>query len=387
MSTTILPTSVAAKPTTPRKAAKPLQTPIIERVTKRDCRFLKRDFTHEDPLATLMLMQMLADVYEDRRVVLEVKEKDRKAGAALAAQDHLELNDNQKKIEEFLMRTGFLSRPEPPEPSPTPEPTALPQVIEIGDAPKGIAPLSSTKRLLAWSKATPRKLPTKFVPKNILRILQKHIAPTKRCQPKPRMTLPKAKHTPTPVYRPVGYATSHQRIGHFLTCTVTQARPALPRIVPSIKPRLRRMSSDDSRALLISSARFGQKRIPRPIMGRALQPAVESHISPQPNNGPKNDELKVCARTKASSSPMVVVPIFVPDEDDVDLPVMPEAPSPGQIISFYLMTVVFFFVDLALNLLFNVSTYVLRAVWKVLWAMLCIVFYFPDDNELRPPIV
>lgn len=52
-----------------------------------------------------------------------------------------------------------------------------------------------------------------------------------------------------------------------------QPRPALPRIIPSTKPLLRRMTSADSRALISSSVR--KRRIPRIPVVDPVTPLIE----------------------------------------------------------------------------------------------------------------
>ncbi|KAF5378509.1 hypothetical protein D9615_007179 [Tricholomella constricta] len=217
----------APRPHKSRNSRKRLPAPrpvLPERVTRRDSPNINPNFTHSDPIATLMLMQMIADTYEDSRNVWELnKNRERQEGDDPAM--YGPINDAQKNIEDYLVSCRFLSRPAVHES----EHMAAP--VETVEVAKAVLPKSRTDRFLTWSKR--KALQGKFRKKavastRILHILHKHLKLHTKCQSKPKLK-------PIPAVPP---------------SLIRPARSALPRIVPSCKSRLRRMTSADTHALL-----------------------------------------------------------------------------------------------------------------------------------------
>ncbi|GLB44305.1 hypothetical protein LshimejAT787_1602350 [Lyophyllum shimeji] len=240
------PTPDASRPPRCRdKMRPPCRRPVLpERVTKSDARSCFPTHIDQDPSTTLMLLQMVADSYEDSRLVWEAN-KDRKRKKRDDPALYGPINAGQRKIEQYLVSCRFLSRPPPPDPEPEPEP--LPP-------PKDLARLPCWDQTRNQSICDVQQQKNRMKAKQLLCFLQKHLKLAEKCEAQPRpFTLP----TQAVVRRPL------------------PARPALPRIVPSCKPRLRRMTSADTRALIACSVR--KSRIRRPVARRV----PEIHVAPE----------------------------------------------------------------------------------------------------------
>ncbi|RDB18164.1 hypothetical protein Hypma_000564 [Hypsizygus marmoreus] len=185
---------------------------------------------YEDPLATMMLIQMLADAYTDSRMEWETN-KDRvpQEGDDLAMYGP---NAAQRKIERYLVATRFLPRLAP-ETVVIKRVRRRSEVVHVAQQSRWSRCLQFVTRSRYHNARSPIVDSKPGIRTKIADIIRKCLSIKK---PKPVREA-----NPPPIILP--------------------ARLALPRIIPSTKPLLRRMTSADTRALLAASVR--KNRVPR----------------------------------------------------------------------------------------------------------------------------
>lgn len=224
--------------------------PICEELAKRACTG-RRDWSIDsDPLSVMMLLQMIADSYMDARILWE-KNKNR-ASEIGHDPDMYGPNEAQRKIEEWLMRTRFL-------PMVLSEP---PKILLESDL---VIPVKRERMEVLSRRSGPLRGLQTIIRRRLKssKISEDAIAPT---LVKLWILLQKrfklAKQHPGPRKQVAYKAESKTEVSSTTTSVAyCKPRPAFPRIIPSTKPLLRRMTSADSRALISSSVRT--RRIPR----------------------------------------------------------------------------------------------------------------------------
>ncbi|KAF8063952.1 hypothetical protein FPV67DRAFT_1782333 [Lyophyllum atratum] len=317
-----------------RKTRKRIPGPrpvLPERVSKSDSPTCFPVHGHRDPAATLMLMQMIADSYEDSRRVWEANASRQRSEGDDPGM-YGPVNDGQRKIEHYCMSTGFLSRPALPVPELPPSPIPA----DPKDVKKEVKNLSRWDRFLNRSKRSGqerRKRTKAIVPKKVLCFLQKYMKVGEKPQPVQSVPIPLPQ-----IARP--------------------ARAALPRIVPNCRPRIRRMESADTLACSVRPKSIRKSIIPySPVTTKVY---VAPELCVPGFKGVDYDDFRTLVWPKLRQKPEPEPASVVQQKEE---PIVKREPTP-----FYISAIILFLLH---ALMFSfMAGIILAALWTALMTIL-----------------